>query len=185
MLLPAFSRSRKLFQTSKHIFIYFAIQLIIAIGVSMSIKSKILLIVLSVYLIIQFIPVDRTNPETDPALKIAAPPEVMSILQRSCFDCHSNETVWPAYAHLAPFSWFVVDDVNEGRRHLNFSEWNTYPDKRKNRKAEEIWEEIKDGEMPLSQYSIMHGDAELSADDKLLIKSWTDSLVTRPGNTDE
>ena len=84
---------------------------------------------------IQFVPVNRMNPPVTG--EIGAPEKVMAILHRSCYDCHSNKTVWPWYSYVAPISWLVADDVHEGRRHMNFSEWNTYNTKRRNHKIKE------------------------------------------------
>ena len=77
---------------------------------------------------------DRTNPPEDPSLTFASqqyvPATVSATLERACYDCHSNRTVWPWYSAIAPVSWLVADDVEEGRKHLNFSEWGTYTRKR-------------------------------------------------------
>lgn len=120
---------------------------------------------------IQFFSVDKTNPPVTAALD--APPEVMSILKRSCYDCHSNETRWPWYASVAPVSWLVSNDVEEGRHHLNFSEWENLTRQKIARKKEHIWEEVKEGGMPLPKYLWMHSDAKLSQKDKDIIRDWT------------
>ncbi len=119
----------------------------------------------------QFVPVERTNPRVTG--EIDAPPEVMDILRRSCYDCHSNEVVWPWYSRVAPFSWLVAYDVEEAREHMNFSEWSKYSQKKKAKKREEIWEEVSDGEMPLWYYLPMHPEAKLSAADKEIIRKWS------------
>lgn len=137
----------------------------------------ILVIVLSLFIIIQFIPVDRTNPKSDVNLKISAPPEVMSILQKSCFDCHSNETNWPVYSYIAPVSWLVAGHVTEGRENLNFSEWGKIPLEKLQRKKNHIWDEIEEGKMPLPSYLNLHGDAELTDSDKQIIKEWTKNII--------
>src|SRR5687767_12229671 len=81
-------------------------------------------------LAIQFVRPARTNPATDPAATLhaqtAVPPDVAAILERSCRDCHSNGTRWPWYSNVAPVSWWVIDHVNHGRSHFNFSEWAKY-----------------------------------------------------------
>src|SRR2546423_15539812 len=80
----------------------------------------------AVCLLIQLIPVSRSNP---PITKdIAAPPRIESILRRGCYDCHSNQTRWPWYAYVAPVSWLAIRDVDSGRKHLNFSTWDKYSD---------------------------------------------------------
>ena len=105
--------------------------------------------------------------------EIDAPARVKEILRRSCYDCHSNETVWPWYSYIAPASWLLEDDVAEGRAELNFSEWRGYDEKKKTKKMKEIWEEVKEGEMPQWYYIIMHSDAALSDADKQIIRDWT------------
>ena len=133
---------------------------------------KILAAVLIVAFIgIQFIHIERTNPPITG--EIDAPAPVKEIFRRSCYDCHSNETVWPWYSYIAPASWLLEDDVNEGRDELNFSEWSSYDDKRKQKKIKEIWEEVNEGEMPQWYYIIMHRDASLSDAEKQAIHDWT------------
>lgn len=81
-------------------------------------------------LLIQLIPIDRTNPpvnEKDNFVKVEnTPKEVEVLLKKACYDCHSNETKYPSYAYIAPISWSIKHHINEGRKHLNFSVWNTY-----------------------------------------------------------
>jgi len=120
---------------------------------------------------IQFIPVNKTNPPVTADLD--APQDVKFILKRSCYDCHSNETKWIWYSNVAPVSWLVASDVEEGREHLNFSEWGNLTRQKIARKKEHIWEEVKEGGMPLSKYLWMHSDAKLSQKDKDIIHEWT------------
>jgi hypothetical protein len=134
---------------------------------------KILLVLLILTAVgIQFVPVDRTNAgvETD----LGAPPEVDAILRRSCYDCHSNETRWPWYSHVAPVSWLVEEDVRHGREHLNFSTWNRYDTKKRNHLKHEIWEEVEEGKMPLENYLRMHGDAKLGEADLKILRAWAE-----------
>lgn len=100
---------------------------------------------------------DHTNPPVtqEPAWDS---PETRALAKRACFDCHSNETTWPWYSNIAPLSWRVVDHVEEGREKMNFSEWDK-PQKH----ADEAAEELEDGEMPLSDYLLLHSEAKLSA----------------------
>jgi cytochrome c551/c552 len=133
---------------------------------------KIIVAVLIVAFIgIQFIPVERSNPPVTG--EIDAPPRVKEILMRSCYDCHSNETVWPWYSYIAPASWLLEKDVNEGRDELNFSEWKGYDEKKKQKKFKETREEVKEGEMPQWYYIIMHPEAKLSDADKQALFEWT------------
>ena len=135
-------------------------------------KFKITLIVLAVIIIaIQFIPVNRTNPPVTATFD--APMEVISVFKRSCYDCHSNETNWPWYSYIAPVSWLVSSDVEEARSHFNFSEWGNLSRKDIAKMKEEIWDEIEKEDMPLWKYTILHPDANLTPQDKTLIKDWT------------
>ncbi|MCC6783749.1 MAG: heme-binding domain-containing protein [Planctomycetes bacterium] len=122
----------------------------------------------------QFVPVDRSNGKVDPALTLKAPDDVLAVLRRACFDCHSNETVWPWYSYVAPASWLVADHVHEGREALNFSTWlDEYPDEVDQEDARgECWDEVKKGKMPMESYVILHGEAKLSDADKALIRDW-------------
>jgi hypothetical protein len=123
-------------------------------------RAGIAVIVLLV--VLQFIPLGRDH--SNPAVN-AEPgwdtPTTRALAKRACFDCHSNETEWPWYSHVAPVSWLVQDDVHEGRRKLNFSEWN-----RPQKNAEEAAEEVQKGKMPLWFYVPLHPQAKLSATEK-------------------
>jgi len=120
---------------------------------------------------IQLVPVARTNPagrgEPD------APPEVRSVLRRACYDCHSNETRWPWYAYVAPVSWLVGSDVEEGRQELNFSEWAALSAKRQEKRRKRIGREVTAGDMPPWYYVTMHPAARLAAEDLKTLASWT------------
>lgn len=124
-----------------------------------------------VFVIIQFVPVEgRANPPVQS--DIGAPPEVDSILRRSCYDCHSHETKWPWYNRIAPASWLVAHDVKEGREHLNFSKWDSYSSARKAKLIEEMWEEVEEGEMPLWFYVPLHPEAKISEEDRAILEAW-------------
>lgn len=128
-------------------------------------------LVLSILFIgIQFIPVDRTNPAVTGEIPASEP--VKAILQRSCYDCHSNTTVWPWYSHVAPVSFVVARDVHEARRHANFSVWNTYTPQRQAKVVKEVGEQVAKGEMPMTIYLPMHPAARLSEQDKAVIADW-------------
>ena len=135
-------------------------------------------IVLVVALVgIQFVRPARTNPPVDKSQTIEAftqmTPEVASILDRSCRDCHSNQTVWPWYSNVAPVSWWVIDHTNQGRSDLNYSEWGKLAPDRRDRKLRQICDEVQDGIMPLSSYLPMHPAAKLSEQDKKTLCDWT------------
>lgn len=141
---------------------------------------KIIIIVLfGGFLIIQFIRPDQTNPAIVKAETLEAtmpvPEKVSSILQRSCNDCHTNETVYPWYSKITPFNWFLADHVVVGRNELNFSIWNLYDNSRKRRKLDEICEQATTGEMPLPSYLWIHRDAKLLEEDVRALCDWTDA----------
>lgn len=120
-------------------------------------------IVLALFLIIQLIPYETTtNP---PVLQEPTwdSPATREMVKQTCFDCHSNETVWPWYSKVAPVSWLVYHDVKEGREELNFSEWDSGRD---GEELEEIIEEIRKEKMPIPIYLIMHPEATLSKTQK-------------------
>lgn len=135
----------------------------------MKIFKRVLLVLLLALVLAQFVRIDKTNPDTIEKETFAsvenAPTEVLSIMKRACFDCHSNNTVWPWYSNVAPVSWFVGKHVREAREELNFSEWGTYDDGRKHHKLEECVEEVAEGEMPLKGYVVWHDEALLSPTD--------------------
>ncbi len=133
--------------------------------------SRILVALAAVLVAIQLVPVARTNPAV--VSTVPAPPEVERILRRACFDCHSNETVWPPQAYVAPVSWLVAHDVKEGRDELNFSEWGP---RQVQRAARKLAKEVDEGEMPPSLYVIAHPEAKLSRDDKALLSNWARGL---------
>lgn len=105
--------------------------------------------------LIQFVPVDRSNPPI--TREIAWDSEATEELaRRSCYDCHSNETEWPWYSSVAPVSWLVARDVAEARGHLNFSTWD-----RSSHDPDEIPRMVEDGEMPPGRYTLAHPGARL------------------------
>jgi len=126
---------------------------------------------------IQLVPVDRTNPPVE--TEVPADAEAGAVLRRACYDCHSNETVWPWYSRIAPVSWLVARDVREGREELNLSTWNRYTTKQQIKKLKESWEEVAEGEMPPWLYLPPHPDARLSAGDREVLRAWSRSLSVR------
>jgi cytochrome c551/c552 len=126
---------------------------------------------------IQFVRPARTNPFVNQSQSIEAhtqmPPEVAAILDRACRDCHSNKTVWPWYSNMAPVSWWMIDHVNHGRTHLNYSEWGKLKRDDQDKSLREICDEVFDGAMPLPSYLPMHPAAKLSEQDKKTLCDWT------------
>lgn len=127
-----------------------------------------------VFVALQFVPVDRSNPPVTAPL--AADAATMEVLRRCCYDCHSNEVSWPWYAYVAPASWLVAHDVEEGRAELNFSSWGEMSEGKRLSKASEMVEEIVEGHMPPSEYLILHGDARPSKADVAVLTRWAETL---------
>jgi hypothetical protein len=153
-------------------------------------RVKILVTALvALLLIAQFVQPTRTNPPVIPSRSLQAhvpvPPNVMPILDRSCGDCHSSATVWPWYSHFAPVSWLVVDDVNTGRKHINFQDWEAQENPKE--AAEHlslICKEVREKGMPPFSYRLMHKDSRLSQQDIDALCSWSQS-VGAPLETDQ
>lgn len=135
--------------------------------------KKILIVVAVIVIGIQFIPVDRTNPPV--TQEIDAPQNVMTILKTSCYDCHSNESSWPWYSYVAPVSFLVASDVHNGRKRVNFSEWDKYDEKKREKKMDAMLEDVEEGKMPLPKYLITHPDAELNSEKINIIRDWVNS----------
>jgi hypothetical protein len=139
--------------------------------------KRILVALAGAFLLIQFFPVKRTNPPSDPSNSIHArmqpPPEVARILERSCRDCHSNETRWPWYSYVAPTSWLLTDHVNHARQHMNLSEWGKYDQKKTADVLDEICMQTEMKEMPLPSYLLIHRDARLSAGEIRTLCEWS------------
>ena len=122
----------------------------------------------------QLVPVDRSNPAVES--DVAAPAEVKAILRRACYDCHSHETVYGWHTRIAPVSWLVAHDVEEGREKMNLSRWSTLDAKRLAKLREELPEEVAEGEMPPWSYRLAHPEARLSGADRAALEAWGRSL---------
>lgn len=140
-----------------------------------------------VFLLAQFVRPPRTNPPVDPAVDltavVAVPADVAELLRASCYDCHSNETAWPWYASVAPSSWLVVRDTNEGRRHLNFSEWGSFPARKVDHKLGELIEMVEERKMPLPVYLPLHPDAKLSDEGRARLVQWAEEERGKSGES--
>jgi hypothetical protein len=136
---------------------------------AMTFRQSVLLMFL-IFLGIQFIPVERTNPPIE--ARFVGPQPVMDLFRRSCFDCHSNETVWPWYGKVAPLSWLVVQDVNRGRDKLNFSTWNRLSMEDRDRLTAEIWKKVKFGAMPPPMYVFGNQEGRVTTDHHPMLRDW-------------
>ena len=112
------------------------------------------------------------NTENDISVSYAVPSEVKTILAKACNDCHSNKTAYPWYANIQPAAFWLNDHVLDGKRHLNFNEFNKYRIAKQYKKLEECIDEVKDGEMPLESYTIIHKNAILSEAEKTTLSNW-------------
>ena len=142
---------------------------------------KVLYILAIVLILIQFYRPDLNNSSYESAvnefiLQNNVSSEVESILKTSCFDCHSNHTSYPFYAQVTPISFWINHHVEDGKEHLNFSDWNNYSIKKKLHKLDEIIEEIEEHEMPLRSYTLLHTDAKLNEEASKLLVNWSKKL---------
>ena len=147
----------------------------------MSIRKFVLIAIAAVaalFLLIQIVPYGRAH-ENPPVVQEPNwdSPQTRELAQRACFDCHSNETVWPWYSNIAPVSWLVQHDVDEGRQYLNFSEWGRGEE---GNEPDELGEVILEGEMPPGQFLILHSEAKLTDAEKAAL---VDGLMATAGRT--
>jgi len=145
--------------------------------------KKILLLLLAALVVIQFfhpaknIDSNNTAPANDISKVIPIPDNVQQILQKSCYDCHSNNTEYPWYAEVQPVAWWLNNHIQEGKREINFNEFASYRPRRQYKKLEEIIEQVKEDEMPLSSYTLIHKDAVLNKDQKLALSTWAGAAM--------
>jgi hypothetical protein len=126
---------------------------------------------------VQAFRVERTNPPVTG--EVAAPAGVQAVLRRACYDCHSYETRWPWYSGVAPVSWLVAHDVQEGREELDLSAWTAYPPKKQVKKLREVAEQVAEGEMPPWYYVLLHPEARLNDAEVAVLRAWTESQASR------
>jgi hypothetical protein len=140
-------------------------------------------ILLAVFLLIQFIPAEM--PETiavnehDLMALDHMDEEVALILRNSCYDCHSNETRLPWYGYVAPAKWLVIKDIKEGRKELNFSNWNRLEKREQINILQDMMEEVEEGHMPLPVYTLIHMDARLNDAQKEKLSEWSEELMEK------
>ena len=153
----------------------------------MKLWKKVLIGVFIVFILIQFIQPKRNvsaqTSSNDITLVHYVPGEVKTILNKACYDCHSNNTRYPWYANIQPVAWWLNDHIQEGKHELNFSEFASYSPRKQYRRLEQTADLVREGEMPLSSYTLIHTDAKLTEQEKQAIYSWTsvamDSMKAR------
>ena len=141
--------------------------------------KKILFGVLVVFILIQFIrPEKNVSEDATNAITtvMQVPDEVKEIIKTSCADCHSNNTKYPWYSEISPVSWYLAQHVNEGKEHLNFSEWAAYNKDQKKHILKDLEEELKEHEMPLKSYLIIHKDAKLTENQYITLLNWVKTI---------
>jgi hypothetical protein len=138
--------------------------------------KKILLGILVVIIAIQFIQPARNKSArvlpTDVSKIYNVPENVQAILKRSCYDCHSNNTIYPWYSWIQPAGWWLASHIKRGKEELNFSEFGTYSSRKQRSKLFSITKSVEDGTMPLPSYILMHTNLKLSKEDKAIIINW-------------
>lgn len=142
--------------------------------------KKIGLGILIVIVLLQFIPTKKNQTSIVSANSIEqkynTPENVQAILKKACFDCHSNNTVYPWYSHIQPIGFWLNNHINEGKEELNFSEFNSYENKKARKKMEKVISSQEKGWMPLSSYTLIHKDATLTSTEKTIIIDWAKSV---------
>ncbi|WP_026769709.1 heme-binding domain-containing protein [Asinibacterium sp. OR53] len=142
--------------------------------------KKILWILAVVLVLIQFYRPAKNISDKQSAnaiqLHYNVPQNVGTLLRTSCYDCHSNNTKYPWYNNIEPVALWLNSHINDGKRHLNFDEFDTYSAEKKIKKLHEIAKTVEKDEMPLSSYTFIHGDALLSTENKKVLINWATAL---------
>ncbi len=146
----------------------------------MKILKKVLVLLLIAFIVIQFFRPDRNaSAQTSPndiMLLYPIPGDVKTILVKACNDCHSNNTTYPWYSQIQPVAWWLDDHIQEGKKHLNISEFASYRLRKQYHKMEEVEEMLADGAMPLESYTYIHKDAKLTKEEKDKVIAWSKAI---------
>ena len=141
--------------------------------------KKAFLWVFGIAIAIQFIRPDFKNPKVDEAVALNADTKVMGILKTSCYDCHSNETKYPWYHNVAPVSWIMSSNINNGRKALDFSNWANIDAKVKLERLKRAKQLVNNELMPKSEYLLMHKDADLDKEKKETLEQFFDLQIKK------
>ena len=145
-----------------------------------SIGKRTLIVIVVFLVVMQFIhPEKNSNAavgNNDITKQFAMPDSVRLVLSRACFNCHTNNTVYPWYSRIQPLDWWMNDHISEGKRHLNFSEFCRYTPKRQAKKMKEVATTVEKDEMPLNSYLWIHKEAILTAGEKKMIEDWANGI---------
>jgi hypothetical protein len=145
--------------------------------------TKIVVGLIALFIVIQAVRLNRTNPPVIPSRALEAhvqvPPEVLSVLKRSCYDCHSNSTVWPWYSNIAPVSWYVIRDVNVGRSHVNLQDWEAQINEQEGKEhLGLVCKLVREGKMPPADYRTIHKDTNVTPAETEAICAWSQKVGT-------
>ncbi|MGZ0017725.1 heme-binding domain-containing protein [Yeosuana sp. AK3] len=147
----------------------------------MKVLKIIALLLLLVFVGIQFIPTTRNQSKlvlpTDLMAVYNVPNQVEVIFKTSCYDCHSNNTVYPWYNKIQPASWIMQGHIKKGKAELNFNEFGSYSVRRQKSKFKSILNQVKDDEMPLASYTLIHREAKLSENEKKALEDWINKML--------
>ena len=142
--------------------------------------KRLIFVSLALFIAIQVVRPARTNPASDPGKaitkRLAVPADVKAILDRSCRDCHSHDTEWPWYSNVAPISWNVISHVNDGRGSMNFSDWPEGPEEAGDL-LDKVCKEVKNGHMPIPQYTWLHSASKLTDADRKRLCEWSNKAA--------
>jgi hypothetical protein len=151
----------------------------------MRILKRVLLVLLIGFIIIQFFRPEKNKAavpsKNDISTLYAVPGDVRQILDKACYDCHSNNTKYPWYAEIQPVAWWLDDHIKEGKAGLNYSEFASYSPRRQYRKLEETEEMVKEKRMPLNSYLWIHKDADLTTDERHKLAEWSVGIRRQMG----
>jgi len=143
-------------------------------------RKKILLIIVAILIAIQFIRPSKNQSNDALTSNISnvypVPQDVSMILKKACNDCHSNNTVYPWYSQVQPVGWWLNNHIEEGKGELNFNEFAAYRIGRQYKKMEEVIDQVKKGEMPLSSYTLIHTNAKLTEEEKQKLINWAQDI---------
>jgi hypothetical protein len=143
----------------------------------------ILVILVAAFALLQLTNIGRTNPPVAPGHDLLStnspPPEITAILRSACYDCHSYETRWPWYGHVAPVTWWLDSHVRDARERLNFSEWPHSDPQKAAKKWHYVSDSVRDGDMPLPSYARIHKAARLTEEQRNKLSDWADGEADR------
>jgi len=146
-------------------------------------KKPILLALAALFILLQFFQIDKTNPPVDTNndyITMQNPPtEIAEMMRTSCYDCHSNETVYPWYTYVQPVGWWVQKHIRAGKKGLNYSEWRQCNEEDKPSSLKEMAEEVEETKMPLLPYWLAHWDAKLNEEKRKKLVAYFEGMAKK------